>query len=72
VFSNAHGILTAGGGAALSSHQRDSNPCFSLERVVTRLVNTGTYGTIATGGCHDAFKFEWFVSQAVQTLSPAG
>ena len=51
--------------------QRDSNPCFSLERVVTRLVNTGTYRTVATGGCHDAFKFEWFVSQAVQTLCPA-
>ena len=52
--------------------QRDSNPCFSLERVVTRTVSTRTYGAVATGGCHGVFKFEWFVTQPVQTLSPAG
>src|SRR5262249_52451446 len=26
-------------------------------------------GVVATGGCHGVFKFEWFVTQAVQTLS---
>ena len=35
-------------------------------------VLTRIYDAVATGGCHDAFEFEWFVSQAVQTLSPAG
>jgi hypothetical protein len=27
---------------------------------------------VATGGCHGVFEFEWFVTQAVQTLSLAG
>src|SRR5262249_2993490 len=36
--AHAHGILTVCGGAALSSHQRDSNPCFSLERACHRRV----------------------------------
>ena len=44
----------------------------SLERAVIRTVAARTYGAVATGGCHDTFELEWFVTQAVQTLSPAG
>jgi hypothetical protein len=36
----------------------DSNPCFSLERVVTRTAATWTYGAVATGGCHHAFEWD--------------
>jgi hypothetical protein len=56
--ADAHGNLTVGGGAALSSHQRDSHPCFSLERVVTRTATTRTYAPVATGGCHAVLKPE--------------
>jgi hypothetical protein len=38
--------------------QRDSNPRFGLERVVSWSVITRAYGVVATGGCHDAFEFE--------------
>jgi hypothetical protein len=37
----------------LSTH---SNPCFSLERAVTRTATTRAYGVIATRGCHDVFE----------------
>jgi len=37
------------------------DPCFSLERIVSRTVATGTYGAVATGGCHGASEFECFV-----------
>jgi hypothetical protein len=36
--------------------QRDSNPCFSLERAVTSAAVTRTYGAVATGGCHALSK----------------
>jgi hypothetical protein len=36
--------------------QRDSNPCFSLERAVSPSVVTRTYEPVATGGCHRAFE----------------
>jgi phospholipase C len=39
---------------------------------VTWSVAARTYAPVATGGCHDVLKLEWFVSQAVQTLFPAG
>jgi hypothetical protein len=55
--SRAHGILTAGRGAALSSHQRDSDPCFSLERVGTRFAATRTYGAVAISGCQGMLKW---------------
>ena len=38
--------------------QRDSNPRFSLERAVTWLATTRTYGVVATGGCHGASELE--------------
>jgi hypothetical protein len=34
--------------------QRDSNPCFSLERVGSWAAVTGTYSAVATSGCHPA------------------
>jgi integrase-like protein len=37
--------------------QRDSNPCFSLERAVSQPAVTRTYGAIATRGCYGAL--EW-------------
>ena len=36
--------------------QRDSNPCFSLERAATWSATTRTYARVATGGCHGAFE----------------
>ena len=36
--------------------QRDSNPCFSLERAETRTVVPRTYEPVATGGCHPTFE----------------
>jgi hypothetical protein len=43
--------------------QRDSNPCFSLERAVTWSAATRAYARVATGGCHPAFEFKWSLSQ---------
>jgi hypothetical protein len=44
----------------------------SALRVVTRTVATRAYGAVATCGCHGVIKFEWFVTQAVQTHFPSG
>jgi hypothetical protein len=52
--------------------EQSSNPCFSLERVVSWSVATRTYTVVATGGCHDVFEFEWFVTLVVQTHSASG
>ena len=38
--------------------QRDSNPRFGLERVVSSSVVTRTYALVATSGCHGAFEFD--------------
>ena len=61
--------------------QRDSNPCFSLERVVPWSVVTRSYVVVATGGCHHSFALNgpWWAERGdapsllvVTPLIPAG
>jgi hypothetical protein len=37
-----------------SNFQRNANPCFSLERAVSRTAPARSYEAVATGGCHGA------------------
>jgi hypothetical protein len=62
--------LTVCGGAALSFHQRDSNPRFGLERAVPWSAATRTYAWVATGGCHGAFEWATVVPRYRLGSSP--
>ena len=62
-----HGKHTVCGGAALSFHQRDSNACFSLERVVTWSIDELRFTLPHSGASRGARKV--LVSPAACQLS---